>query len=166
MSHDNFFDPSYNLRTFVVPCMHDVTQVVWSINLCWCGNIFASCLLWSLAVIACQCLYIIAVQCSIVTPIIRQYSTVCENFSKIYWASCLQRRERTVPGAGPGPLGRPRLRERAQVRRRHRHGEWVALIVKLAMFDSVEWIGWIWWKVQYSKNDFLVFFSLEMTSLG
>ena len=27
-------------------------------------------------------------------------------------------------------------------------------------------LGWIWWKVQYSKNDFFGVFSLEMTSLG
>ena len=56
-----------------------------------------------------------------VTPIFRQQSPV--RLFKILTHSYLQRRERSVPGAGPGPLGRPRLRERAQVRRRHRHGE-------------------------------------------
>ena len=65
---------------------------------------------------------------------------------KKYWAACLQRRERSVPGAGPGPLGRPRLRERAQVRRRHRHGEWVRLTDEYAMLDCVEW------RVQYSEK--------------
>ena len=37
-----------------------------------------------------------------------------------------QRWEWSVPGAGGGPRGRPRLRVRPQVRGRHRDGQWLA----------------------------------------